>query len=211
MPDATNNHDMSGNLEKLVDEKVSKAFEARQKEFRSRAKAFIAGLTIFIVFLVGFGFLTKKQVVVLLIDAVYPFEERLSNALAQEVAVSYNNVFWLGTAEELDKTQSISFYCSSSQDVKLQLLVQHIGSGEPVMIRIWLDESRDATIWEGVNELRYAEFNITEDVRSNVHQMERPENVHELHFELVDQSGESSDKIIIKSLINVIGRESDTA
>ncbi len=79
------------------------------------------------------------------------------------------------------------------------------------MIRIWLDESRDATIWEGVNELRYAEFNITEDIRSNVHQMERPENVHELHFELVDQSGEGSDKIIIKSLINVIGRESDTA
>ena len=206
MPDKNSQAKLSGELESVIERKVGEAFKKRLSELQGKVRWFLYGLGLLVIVLIANGLMSRHSLIALIHDQVFGFEETLDEAMREHVAVSYNNHFWLGVKEGFDQIQSISFYASKAQTVEAMVHILHSGTGRLLKINIRLDDTTEP-IWDGTNDLAYARLSLSESIRNTLHQMDRPQNVHELRFEIEDVGERTNDRVFVRSLINVYGRE----
>ncbi len=189
----------------LIDETVTRRVDAaiaeRARQTRKVVQAFLLGLGILVVFLIANGLLSRRSLLVLLHDQIFGYESSVSDMLDRRLSVAYSNHFWLTIS---DPKQSISFYAHPSQHVEARIGITHQGATDRHNVRVFLDESDDA-LYDDSEDRGYYHLDLDDAIRAHRHQGERPENVHELIFE-IDETG-TENSVFLRCLITVRGLE----
>jgi hypothetical protein len=199
---------MSDIQEESIKKMVDEAIAGKIKEYRKIVIAFLSGVGILFIFLIVNGLVSQEALIVKLHDAVFgvDVEKDIQEYLLQEVAVSYNNQFWLGTDGNTSSSNQIFFYATERQDVNAIVSLQHIGSGEMHEVFVKLD-GLPASIYEGSDDINFQLFPLgsrLEEARAQFFPTAN-KNVHFLVFGIKSRDIVTDDKILVQVLINVNG------
>lgn len=199
---------MSDIQEESIKKIVDDAITGKIKEYRKIVIAFLSGVGILFIFLIVNGLVSKEALIVKLHDAIFGIdvEEKIQEYLLQEVAVSYNNQFWLGTDGNTNSSNQIFFYATEKQDVDAIVSLQHIGSGEMHEVFIKLD-GLPASIYEGTDDINFQLFPLGSRLKEARTQFfpTADKNVHFLVFGIKTREITTDDRILVQVLINVHG------
>ena len=183
---------------------------------------FCYGLLSLAALLVGSGLIAQRSLIVLLHDTAFgiettvrraledhlaaEFEPALNEALQDNLAVSYNNSFWLGTERDDSKQESVAFVAKGAQQVEVRFSILHHAIGtERVAVKVTLNETITVRDWTTA-DTQYYHVDLTTPIADQVNLQERPPDVHEITFALRDTSGEQpSNRVHVRCLISVVG------
>lgn len=192
-------------IKKLVNETLS----AKLKEYRKIIVAFSTGLGIFFLFLILNGLMSKQALIVKLHNSVFgiDYKKEFKEIISKEVALSYNNEFWLGRDSE--ERSHIFFYASKKQEVNAIINIKHVGKGELRDVSITIDKSPDH-IFKGDGDLNFVVFPLKPHIKkaSEYHFPTADKNVHYLVFSLgqdKNKNNENDDRILVQVLVNISG------
>ena len=194
------------NVARLAKEHLEAGLKAKFVEYRKLTYAFLGGLGLLIVLLIGSGLISQQSLLVLLHNQIFGFKKNLDLALRNSASVSYYQQFALGTQEDAVEYWNIGFYADKKQRVRLVLDIQHSATGRLHEVTIKLDEV-DEPIWQGKKDWNFGRIELTEKLRSDEQISERPENMHFLIFSIDGEGGKTKDRVTVGVLINVLGWE----
>jgi hypothetical protein len=190
-------------VEGLVAEMVDAAVKKKVAEYKRVSLAFLAGVGVLFTVLIGSGLVSERSLILRLHDEIFGFESNLDRALSSNVAVSYSNEYWIGTHEDLARYQSVRFYADTTQRVQALIDIVHSGTGRKQIVAITVDTKR---IWYDSADTTKV-FDLTHDLLFERDISDRRDPVHQLTFAIVEGQGETGDRVLVRSLINVLGRE----
>ena len=193
-----------------IDEKVKIAVKKELKEYHKILYAFLLGVGLFVTISVVTGVISERSLVGLLHDYIFSFDENLNRALSHNVAVGYNNQFWLGTHSDLERTANVPFYYAHGQGQEAVLLldIEHFGIGREHRVFVMLDQDPNP-YWENKGDIHYHRLDLTRLMDSRGHATGGTENIHILTFDIDEEGEPTQDKVLIRALVNVFGREQE--
>lgn len=196
-------------LSTKIQKHVDNAVDAKIAGYLKYVKGFLAGLAVLVTFLLAGGFITKRHLFRGVHEYMFPVDATLDRALAGNVAVSYSNSFWLSTQTDDAPVHQIPFFADSAQDVKAFLEVFHQATGARLKVTVQL-AGASGLIWsDTLNRSSDKPLLISKSLRQHFHDdfEDRSDNIHLLVFTVNDGGEDTQDRVFVRSLITVSGRE----
>ncbi len=208
MTDSTAQTPTDPSLENAIERKVDQALKTRFAEYRKLTRAFLAGFGLLAAVLLGAGLITQQNLIRIIHAFVFEFEENLDRALAENVAVSYSNSFWLSTQGDGSRQHQVAFYADSAQEIRAFVEISHQGGDEPLEVIIQVPGASDP-VWRKAEDRKQSEpaLVLTKWIKEALDQDAEERHFHLLVFNLGETGEESNDLVFVRTLITVSGRE----
>jgi len=190
-------------LEKLIAGKVTEGIDARVASIKRAAKWWLSGFGCLVAILIGTGLVRQENVFRSIHDSVFGFETSLNRSLERNIAVSYSHGFWLGLDPDVPQ-ETLSFYADESQKVVAIIKIQHEGSGERHDVDIRLASSSESLFRS--SEDKEFRLNLTKSLKE-IPVDEAVKGTHLLAFSIADTGEVDEDRVFVRCLILVSGRD----
>ena len=118
---------LSDETVRAIREEVDAGIKSRLADYQRQVKAFLAGLSVFLLLILGDHFLRNDQFVNFLREQVVAFGPQLARFLGKKVAFSYSNEYWIQAPTYQE--ESLAFFASEPQEVTALINIVHKGTG----------------------------------------------------------------------------------
>lgn len=190
-------------IEEVVDKAVQEAVNRKIAEYRKLLVAFVAGLGLLTGGFVLDTFFREGAFINAFRDQLIGFEPLLARELTPRVAFSYASSFWIQPPNFDD--ESLAFFVREGQRVVARVEVLHQGAGEPLPIKIRVDNQDP--IWQGTENQNWQEIDLTDSLKPKGGLRPVTDNVHYLTVSTPPHPRNKNDRVHIRTLVIVYGLE----